>query len=133
MCIGLPTHLPLPLWCRRSPGDDLSGLDDEMFKAMVDSHNRIVALMSNNNPANIVDSLAMRRAGKGFGTAEGAAKAKEEHEAELASLAAAEAKAAAEATAAAEAKAAAAGGGGADSNHSEGGTPGAKAPSVELA
>ena len=40
-------------------------LSDEDHKAIMDAHNRIVALMGGQNPANIVDALAQRKAGQG--------------------------------------------------------------------
>ena len=42
--------------------DKLSDVD---YKAIMDAHNRIVALMGGQNPANIIDALAKRKAGGG--------------------------------------------------------------------
>jgi len=101
-----PTAAGLALWMDScEPSDDLSSLSDAEFLALVDAHNRIVALMGGNSPAKIPDALAARRAGSGFGSAAAAAKAKEERERELADLAAAEEVAAAAKAKAAEEKA----------------------------
>ena len=50
----------------RYSGDDYSDLNDEDFKALTDAHNRIVALMGGQDPRNIVDALAQRKAGVGL-------------------------------------------------------------------
>jgi len=45
-------------------------LSDDEYKAIIDDHNRIVALMGGQNPSVIVDSLALRRAGQGVDIAD---------------------------------------------------------------
>lgn len=65
-----PSADGLDAWmAARQPADDLSSLSDEDYVPLVDAHNRIVALMGGNNPANIVDALATRAAGVGSGAA----------------------------------------------------------------
>lgn len=54
----------------RDPGDDISALPDEQFKAIQDAHNRIVRLMSGNDPRQIQDALAMRKAGTAAATSD---------------------------------------------------------------
>ena len=62
-----PSNKGLQAWMdSRYSGDDYSDLNDADFKELTDAHNRIVALMGGNDPANIPDALAARRSGVGL-------------------------------------------------------------------